>query len=222
MIKAVIFDVDGTLIDSVDAHASSWAEALAQAGFSQAYADVRHQIGKGGDQLLKTFLSDEDIRQHGQQLTETVKKLFAEKYMPGIQAFPAVRELFQRILADGKVALLASSAGEHQLTEFKKLAGIADLIEGETSKDDAERSKPHPDIFAASLGKLPGLSPHEAVVVGDSPWDAIAGKKIDLQTIGVLCGGFPEQELREAGCSEIYLSPADLLSRYDHSLLSHK
>jgi len=100
------------------------------------------------------------------------------------------------------------------------LARITDLVEEETSADDAEKSKPHPDIFEAVLAELGDLKPHEAIVIGDTPYDAEAASKINLRTIGVLCGGFPETDLRAAGCVDIYRDPADLLERYDASPLS--
>jgi beta-phosphoglucomutase-like phosphatase (HAD superfamily) len=133
-----------------------------------------------------------------------------------------VRELFERIRADDKRIALASSAKEDELAAYKKIARIEDLVEEETSADDAERSKPHPDIFRAALARLGGISINEAVVIGDTPYDAEAAGKLKLRTLGVLCGGFPERELRAAGCMDIYDGPADLLSRYDESVLSQK
>ena len=139
---------------------------------------------------------------------------------PRVRAFPKVRELFQRVRADGKRIALASSAKGDELEAYKEIAHIEDLVEEETSKDDAERSKPHPDIFEAALEKLGDLKPGEAVVVGDTPYDAEAAGKLGLKTVGVLCGGFPEAELRAAGCVAIYRDPADLLARYAESPLS--
>ncbi|MEO7934476.1 MAG: HAD family hydrolase [Chthoniobacterales bacterium] len=122
MLKAVIFDVDGTLVDSVDAHAKAWTEALEQAGVDCDFASVRHQIGKGGDQLLKEFLSDEEIERRGKELEEARKEIFTTNYLEGIQGFPKVRELFQRLLADKKQVVLASSAVEDELAAYKEKA----------------------------------------------------------------------------------------------------
>ena len=139
--------------------------------------------------------------------------------MPRFKAFPEVRELFERIRADGTRIVLASSAKEDELRFYEKLARIDDLIEDSTSSDDAERSKPHPDIFQAAMRKLGDVAADEAIVVGDTPYDAEAAGKAGLRTIGVLCGGFPEDELRAAGCVAIFQGPADLLARYDESPL---
>jgi HAD superfamily hydrolase (TIGR01509 family) len=214
MIKAVIFDVDGTLIDSVDAHATAWQEALRDFGHDIPFADVRAQIGKGGDQLLKVFLSEQEIEQDGDKIEKARKNEFQKNHLPKIRAFPATRELFKRLLADGKRVALASSAAGDELDAYKKKARIDDLVDKETSKDDAKKSKPHPDIFEAALEKFGNPSLDETAVVGDSPWDAIAAKKIGLRCIGVRCGGFPEDALRANGCDSIFDDPQDLLGHY--------
>jgi HAD superfamily hydrolase (TIGR01509 family) len=217
MLKAVIFDVDGTLVDSVDAHARAWVEVFAAFGRHIEFPRMRHQIGKGGDQLMKELLLPAEIEKFGKELEKKRTEIFQRDYLPAVAGFPAVRELFEHLLADGRKVVLASSAAGEELETYKKKAHVEDLVKDETSKDDAERSKPHPDIFEAALEKLEGVIANEAIVVGDTPWDAIAAKRAGLRTIGVLCGGFPEAELREAGCLAIYRDPADLLARYDES-----
>ncbi len=105
---------------------------------------------------------------------------------------------------------------------YKKKADIADLVDTETSKDDVEKSKPHPDIFDAALSKLHSVERNEVIVIGDTPWDAIAARRAGMKMIGVLCGGFPAGELRSNGCIAIYKDPADLLRRYAESPLAVK
>ena len=219
MIRAVIFDIDGTLVDSVDLHAKAWQEAFAHFGHEVAFAEVRSQIGKGGDQLMPVFLSQEDLARRREEIEAYRSNLFKTRYLPQVCGFPAVRQLFERVRANGQRIALASSAKADELSSYKEIVGIADLVDEETSADDAERSKPHPDIFAAALSRLGGMDPSQAIMVGDSPYDAQAAGKIGLRTIGVLCGGFPEQDLRRAGCIAIYRDPADLLSRFDRSPL---
>ena len=154
-----------------------------------------------------------------ERIEEERTELFKREYLPRIEAFPMTRELFERIKRDGKQVVLASSSKGKELDAYKKIARIDDLIEDATSSDDAERSKPHPDIFEAALTKLDGVTPEEAIVVGDTPYDAEAAGKAGLATIGLLCGGFPEDELRASGCIAIFRDPADLLARYDESPL---
>lgn len=220
VVKAVIFDIDGTLIDSVDLHARAWQEALSHFGKQFAFEDVRSQIGKGGDQLLPVFLSEREIEEFGDELTEYRGELFKREYLSRVVAFPRVRELFERVLRDGKRIALASSAKKEELKEYKRIADIEDLVEEETSADDAEKSKPHPDIFEAALSQLGDVEARDAIVVGDTPYDAEAARKAGLRTVGVLAGGFPEEDLRAAGCVRIYKDAADLLANYDASPLA--
>ena len=145
-----------------------------------------------------------------------------ERYLSQIAAFPRVTELFHRIRADKIKIILASSAKAEELQTYKKIAGIEGLIDAETSSDDAEKSKPHPDIFQAAMAKLEGVHKSEVVVIGDTPYDAEAAGKAGLRTIGFRCGGFAEAGLRDAGCFATYDGPADLLARYDESALARR
>jgi HAD superfamily hydrolase (TIGR01509 family) len=219
--KAVIFDVDGTLVDSVELHTKAWREAFAKFGHAVPFDQIRSQIGKGGDQLMPVFLSKEELESRGKEIEQYRSDLYKEKYLSQAKGFPKVRELVERLLADGFRIALASSAKGEELKIYKEMTRIADLLETETSSDDADRSKPHPDIFLAAVERLREVSPQECVVVGDSLYDAEAASKAGMTAVGVLCGGFPEEDLRGAGCREIYKDPADLLQRYEQSLF-HK
>jgi beta-phosphoglucomutase-like phosphatase (HAD superfamily) len=214
---AVILDVDGTLIDSVDAHARAWQEALADFGYHVRYEDVRAQIGKGGDQLMPVFVPADDLPRVGEDLARHRGDLFKRRYLLGLQPFAAVRDLVERILGSGRRIALASSARADEVETYKRIARIEDLIAEETTADDVERSKPHPDVFEAALERLGGMSPGQAIAIGDTPYDAEGAAKAGLATIGMLCGGFPEADLLGAGCVAIYRDPADLLERFDES-----
>jgi HAD superfamily hydrolase (TIGR01549 family) len=220
MLKAIIFDIDGTLVDSVDLHARAWQESFRKFGREIAFEKVRHQIGKGGDQLMPVFFSKAELERFGEELEKYRGELFKREYLPQVRAFPQVRELFERIRRDGTRIALASSAKKDELKTYKEIARITDLVEEETSADDADKSKPHPDIFEAALAALGDVEADEVIVIGDTPYDAQAAGKLNLRTIGVLCGGFPEAELRAAGCTDIFRDPADLLARYDTSPLA--
>ncbi|HEU4507461.1 MAG TPA: HAD family hydrolase [Pyrinomonadaceae bacterium] len=217
MIKTVIFDVDGTLVDTVDTHAKAWQRALKEYGKEVQFSAVREQIGKGADQLMPVFLSREEVDRLGDEIEKRRGEIFKQDYLPKTKAFPQVRELVERIQRDGKRVVLASSANRDEVEHFKKVTNIGDLLEGETSADDAEKSKPEPDIFLAAMTEGGNPAPSEAIVVGDTPYDAIAAAKANIKTIGLLCGGFPEQSLKDAGCVAIYKDPADLLARYEES-----
>jgi HAD superfamily hydrolase (TIGR01509 family) len=212
MIKAVIFDIDGTLVDSVDLHAECWREALAQFGVDVAFARVRAEIGKGGDQLLPVFLSTDQLAEFGEAVDRDRSDLFKRAFLPKVRAFPKVRELFERLRQDGIRIAIASSSKRDEVAYYMELLRITDLVDVEISADDAERSKPCPDIFQAALDRLAPLTASEVLAVGDTPYDAEAAAKVGIRTVGVLCGGFPERQLRLAGCVAIYRDPADLLA----------
>ena len=223
MIQAVIFDIDGTLLDSVDLHAEAWREAFKHFGHDVPFDQVRSQIGKGGDQLMPVFLSPEELKATGKQLEEYRSKLFKEKYLKHVKPFPGVRELFLKVKSHGQRVALASSARGDELKTYERIAGLEALIDAETSSADAEKSKPHPDVFEAALDRLGNsVDPRSVIVVGDSPHDAEAAGKANLATIGVLCGGFAEADLRRAGCIAIYRDPAHLLNEYEESPLGVK
>ena len=210
---AFIFDIDGTLIDSVDLHAHAWQEALAHFGYDIPYEDVRGQIGKGGDQLLPVFVPRQDLERIGETLDKYRGQLFKRDFMPRVKPFPRVRELFQRIKADGFRIALASSANADEVAHYKKLLNIEDLLDAETTASDVESSKPCPDVFEAALDQAKTEAAH-ALVIGDTPYDAIAARRAGLRSVGVLCGGFPEDDLRQAGCLDIFHDPSGLLERY--------
>lgn len=220
MLKAVIFDLDGTLIDSVDLHARAWVKAFERYGYQIPFDQLRQQIGKGSEYIIPEFISQEEFEKVGSKIADYRKQYYQENLLSEAKPFDKIPELFQRIERDGLKIVLASSAKKDTVAHYKKILKIENLIEGATSTDDVEKAKPEPDIFKAALDKLAGIKPEEAIAVGDSPYDARAASQISLRTIGVLCGGFSEEVLREAGCIAIYRDPADLLANYERSPLS--
>ena len=215
---AFIFDIDGTLVDSNELHVDSWDRAFRHFGKEFPRDKLRAQIGKGSDQYIPEFLTPDEIKRFGEQLDEYRSELFRKEYLPRVRPFPKVPELFQRIRDDNKRIMLASSGKKKDTEYYIELLKVADLIDGYVSGDDAESSKPAPDIFAASLRKLGNISPADAVAVGDTKFDVEAAGKVGLQTIALLCGGTSATVLREAGAIAIYKDPADLLAHYDEGL----
>ena len=210
--SAVIFDVDGTLVDSVDFHAEAWQRTFAAFGIDTPVAAIRSQIGKGGDQLMPVFLPADLIERQGPQIEKHRKTLFEREYLDQLCGFAGVPDLFRRLRAAGKSLALGSSASGDELEAYKAAAGIEGLTDAETTSDDAERSKPYPDIFTAALERLK-LPANAVIVVGDTPYDVEAARKAGMMTIALLCGGFPEADLRAAGAIGVFRDPADLLSR---------
>lgn len=217
MVEAVIFDIDGTLVDSVDLHARCWSEAFRHFDKEVDPDAIRDQIGKGGDQLRPVFLDEEENERIGEQLEEYRSGLWRRRYLPRVHRFDRVPELFRRVLDDGKRVALASSAKANELDAYKRIAGIEDLVEEETSSGDVEKSKPHPDIFEAARAKLGNPPPGRVVIVGDTPWDGVAARRAGIPFVGVRTGGWPDEELRASSAVAVYRDLADLLDRYDDS-----
>jgi phosphoglycolate phosphatase-like HAD superfamily hydrolase len=219
MPKAAIFDLDGTLLDSVDLHALAWHEAMMKFGHDVSFEQARGQIGKGGDKLIPTFLNAAEQNDHGEELEKWRGERFKTRYLPLVRPFSAVPDLLRRVRDAGVQVAIASSAKKDELDKYLDIAAIADLIDVTASSDDAEESKPAPDIFQVALKRLK-LVGADAVAIGDTPYDASAAGEGGIATIGVLCGGFTEASLREAGCVDVYPGPAALFARFNHSIFA--
>lgn len=219
-LQAVVFDLDGTIVDSNDFHVDAWNRAFRRFGKHFPMSKLREQIGKGSDQYLPEFLTPEEVTTIGKQIDEYRSKRFRNEFLPRVKPFPKVRELFERIREDGKMIGLATSSQADDVETYTKLARIDGLVDCQITADDTAESKPAPDVFEASLGKLKVPAEHERAV-GDTRFDVEAAKKIGLKTIGLLCGRAADEEtLRKAGAIAVYKDPADLLANYDNSPLA--
>jgi HAD superfamily hydrolase (TIGR01549 family) len=216
MVEAVIFDIDGT-IDSIDLHIRAWKLTFQEFGKDVPSEAIRRQIGKGADELLPIFFSEDELRRFREELERYRSKLFKRECLPKVKAFPKVRELFERIKREGKQTALASTAKQDELDVYKEIARIDDSIDTVACSEEVKKSKPHPDICAAAVKKLGNIPPDQVIAVGDTPYDAEAASKINVRVIGLLCGGGNQEELRRAGCVAIYREPADMLGHYDSS-----
>lgn len=221
MVKAVIFDVDGTLIDSVDLHAKAWQDALQHFGKMASLISVRNQIGKGGDELLPIYLSGEELEKRSAQIKDYRSLVFRKRYLSLVEPFAKVRELFISLKGDGLKIAIGSSAKKGELDHYLDLLQVKEFVDVKVCSDDANRSKPQPDIFERALEKL-GLKARETLVIGDSPYDAEAASNAGIQALGFLCGGFSKQWLMQSGMREIYADPADFLENYKTSSLIFK
>jgi HAD superfamily hydrolase (TIGR01509 family) len=212
---AIIFDVDGTLVDSNDAHARAWVDVLEEHDRPVPFARVRPLIGMGGDKVLPLLTGIEQESEIGQRLSSRRGEIFRERYLPHLKAFPAVRELFLLLKDRGHALAIASSAQEEELVALLEVAGVADLVEHRTSSSDADASKPDPDIVGAVLTQLG--RPARAVMVGDTPYDVEAAGRAGIASVAVRCGGWTDADLRDA--LAVYADPADLLACYESSPL---
>jgi len=178
LLRAAIFDLDGTLLDSVDLHAIAWHEAMVKFGHNISFEQARSQIGKGGDKLIPVFLSEDAQRDHGQELDAWRSEHFKARYLPLIRPFSAVPDLLKRSRDAGLRIAIASSAKKEELKKYLEVAAITKLVDATTSSDDVAESKPEPDIFEVVLKKLK-IDGGDAVAIGDSPYDAEAAGQGD-------------------------------------------
>jgi HAD superfamily hydrolase (TIGR01509 family) len=217
VLRGVLLDVDGTLIASNDAHAWAWVEALGEHGIGVPFDRIRRLIGKGGDKLLPEVTGIESESARGEAIGHRRRQIFLEKYLPTLRPTPGARELLQRMRADGLQLVVASSAEKEELEPLLEQAGVEDLVESAATSDDADRSKPDPDIVHAALDRA-GLAPHEVVLLGDTPYDVEAAARAGVDTIALRCGGWGDGDL--AAALAIHDDPADLLAHYDSSPLA--
>lgn len=169
MIRAAVFDLDGTLVDSNELHILAWQETFRHFGKEIAVERLREQIGKGGDQYLPVFLGETEMREIGPQVDDYRGEIFKKKYLAMVRPFHKVRELFERVRNDGRKIALASSGKEEEVRHYEKLAGIEGLTDSTTTADQVAHSKPKPDVFIAALRTLGSLPPQDAVAIGDTP-----------------------------------------------------
>lgn len=212
--RAVLLDVDGTLIDTNDAHAHAWVDACREFGHEVAFGHVRRMIGMGGDRVLPSLTGLSDESEAGEQIKARRGEIFQERYLPSCQPFPQAREMLERFAADGMWLVVATSASKDDMAALLKAADIADLVDAKTSSSDAEKSKPAPDIVEAALGNG-GCEAHEAVMLGDTPYDVEAAGRAGVRCVALRCGGWDDEALKDAVA--IYQDPADLLAHYDTS-----
>jgi len=202
-----IFDVDGTLVDSNDAHARAFVEAFAEAGFEIAFERVRRLIGMGSDKLIPEL-----IGRHDEAIAARKKAIFMSFYLPRVRAFPAVELLLQKLRTMDFALAVASSATEDELDALLEVAHAKPYFAQVTDADDAQRSKPDRDIVLAALAKL-ALPPQHCVMLGDTPYDAVAAQRAGVTFVGVRCGGWHDEDLHPA--IAVYDDPADLLRNVD-------
>jgi HAD superfamily hydrolase (TIGR01509 family) len=213
-LRGVLLDIDGTLLDSNDAHARAWIEAMAQHGHRLPYGQVRQAVGMGSDNLLPSTLGIEKDSPEGEAISKQHQEIFRARYQPHLKPFPGARELLERMRGAGLKLAVASSSHGPDVQRALEIIGIEDLTQAETSASDADRSKPDPDIVAAALRRL-GLDAGQVLMLGDTPYDVQAAGKLGIGVVALRCGGFADQDLK--GAIALYNDPADLLAHFAES-----
>ena len=210
----VLLDVDGTLIDSNDAHAHAWVDVCKEFGKECDYAEIRAMIGMGGDKLMPKAFGMEHDSPEGKKMSERRSEIFLERYLPTLKPFPKARDLLVRMREDGHVLVVATSAKSDEMKKLLEVAGVGDLLEEATSSSDAENSKPDPDIVEAALEKSDAAA-EDAIMLGDTPYDVAAATGAGVAIVAVRCGGWGDEEL--TGAIATYADPADILLNYEES-----
>ena len=216
-IRAVIFDVDGTLVDSNDGHARAWVDALAESGYQVPFARIRPLIGMGGDKVLPLVagLSSDDAK--GKRIAERRDAIFAERYLPPVRPLPGAHDLLRRLYTEGFRLAVASSSKRDLLERLLKLVGAEDVFEVTTSSDDVDSSKPDPGVVHVAVERL--REPvADVVMIGDTPYDVEAADRAHVRAIAFRSGGRKDSNLRDA--IAIYDGPLDLLHHFDASVLA--
>ena len=216
MFKAILLDIDGTLVDSNDAHAHAWVAAFAESGVTVDFARVRRCIGMGGDKLMPEVSGIAEDSPQGRLISQRRGEIFTTEWLPRLRPFRDVNRLVAALNARGVRLVAASSAKKTELRALLDLAGVASMLDGATSSDDAEESKPDPDIIEAAL-KQAHAGPGEAVMIGDTPYDVEAAARAGVAAIAFRCGGWRDEDL--TGAIAIYDGAWDLLARLDESPL---
>jgi len=214
MYRAVIFDVDGTLVDSNDAHAHAWVRALGERGRRVEFSRVRPLIGMGSDKLLPAVAGLAANSPEGRAIVDRRREIFLEEYVPRLRPTRGARELLEWLRDDRLELYVASSANADELGPLLRVAGAEKMIESVASSDAAPRSKPDPDIVRAALDRT-GCPADDVIMIGDTPYDVEAALRAGISIIALRSGGWSDRDL--AGAAAIYQDPADLLDHYDVS-----
>jgi HAD superfamily hydrolase (TIGR01549 family) len=209
--RTVLFDVDGTLMDTNAAHAEAWTRALVEHGIKVTVSDVRPLIGMGGDKLLPAVAHVEESSPLGAALAKRKKELF-KAALAGLQPTNGARSLLVDLRARGIDLVVATSAGDREMRAILEQGGLVDLFSTHTTKDDADESKPDPDIVLAAMARA-DARPESTVMVGDTPYDIEASRRAGVPAIALRCGGYwTDADL--SGAIGIYDDPAALLAQW--------
>ncbi len=208
-----IFDVEGTLVDSTALTLRCWQQTLRSFGFELAIAELQPHSGRDPKDMLNALLRDAASAVLVAQLIEAQGRRYRKDCLPAVKAFPGVRRLFERLKEERRLIALATSCSPDELAHYQKLADIGDLIDAAACGADVDHDKPDPSVIEIALVRAGPIPAGDAVMVGDSPYDAQAARGAGMPAIGLLSGGFSKAELEANGCVAVYRDPADMLTR---------
>ncbi|MEA2200800.1 MAG: hypothetical protein QOI89_1396 [Solirubrobacteraceae bacterium] len=214
---AAIIDVDGTLVDTNYQHAIAWYRAFRDCGVVLQLWRIHRHIGMGGDQLVPSLTSSRYEHDHGDEVRAAEKRHYMQ-LIGEVEPMDRARDLLEALRQRGHSVVLASSAKPEEVEHYLDLLDARELADGWTTSADVRATKPEPDLVIAALQKA-DAPPSEAVMIGDSTWDVKAADRAGVQTLGVMTGGFCEDELLDAGAATVFESVADLCDALDATVL---
>ena len=213
-----IFDVEGTLVDAVPATLRCWQETLRAFGFEFSIERLHRHSGRDGHEMLEALLPGAAAERLSRDLLDAQGRRYREKYLTQVEAFPAIRELFERIKRERQLIALATSASRDELAYYQERMGVADLVDAAVCGDDVSHEKPDSALLEVALLRAGSIPPGQAVMIGDSPYDAVAARRAGVAAIGMLTGGFSIGHLRAVGCIAVYRDPAGLLRNIETAI----
>jgi phosphoglycolate phosphatase-like HAD superfamily hydrolase len=210
----VIFDVEGTLVDSTPLTLRCWQETLQSFGFEFPLATLQRHSGQDPHDMLHELLPGPHVTRVVPRMIEAQGRRYRDNYLPRVTAFSDVRALFERIRRARQRIAVATSASADELDHYLALANVGDLVAAMACGDDVQHDKPDSALIKVALLRAGEVAPKDAMMVGDTPYDAIAAKRAGVRAIGMLTGGFSRSDLEASGCVAVYRDPADLLAHY--------
>ena len=214
----VIFDVEGTLVDSTALTMRCWQETLQSFGFGFPLATLQGHSGQDGHDMLHSLLPGPQISRVVPRILKVQGQRYRDEYLPRVVAFPEVRALFERVKRAGQKIAIATSSSADELDHYIALMNAGDLVDAVACGEDVQHDKLDSALIEVALLRTGGIAPEHAVMIGDTPYDAIAARRAGLAAIGMLSGGFSRHDLDASGCIAVYHDPADLLARYGEAV----
>jgi beta-phosphoglucomutase-like phosphatase (HAD superfamily) len=219
--QPVIFDIEGTLIDCVPQSLMCWREAFASCGYEFSIEELHRHSGRDPDEMIRLLLPEAAAGALAEQLKKTQGRCYRERFLNDVKPFPGVRALFSRIKRTGAITALATTCSSEEMRHYCRVAEISELVDHAACGEDVAQDKPHPDLIKLVLSRAK-VAPGDAVMVGDTPYDAQAGRRASVLAVGLMSGGFKSAELEAAGCAAVYTDPAALLKAFETVSANHE
>lgn len=212
--QLIIFDIEGTLIDCVPQILMCWREAFAACGYEFTREQLHRHSGRDPDEMIRLLLPEAAADRLAEKLKKSQGRCYRERYLPAVKPFPDVRALFSQIKRAGAITGLATTCSREEMRHYCRITEIAELVDHTACGEDVAREKPHPDLIDLVLARAK-IAPGDALMVGDTPYDAQAGQRASVTALGLMSGGFTTAELEAAGCAAVCADPSALFKGFE-------